>query len=69
MIKGLSVYYNGRNEIYAWSLYVMIEAFNYYAQKSCGQYLQCGITLLPVQTPVFRLYILNTVLANLSDCS
>ena len=69
IINGLSVYYSGRNIINAWSPYVMIEAFNYYTQKSCGQYIQCGITLLPVHTPLFRVFILNTVFSNLSDCS
>ena len=68
-IKGISVYYSGRNKINAWSPYVMIEAFNYYAQKSCEQYIQCGITLLPVHTPLFRAFILNTVFSNLSDSS
>ena len=57
VINGLAVYYNGEND-----------AFHYYAKKSCWQYSQCAIALLPVHTPLFRLLIVNMIFANLNGC-
>ena len=68
-INGLAVYYNSKNPKYAWSPYVMINAFHYYGQKLCQQYSQCAVDFLPLHTPLFRLLIVNIVFANLSACS
>ena len=69
VINGLAVYYSGKNQIYAWSPYVMINALHYYGQKLCWRYSQCAINFVPVHTPLFCLLIVNMVFANLSACS
>ena len=65
-ISGLKVYYNVGAKVQLAG--VIIEAFNYYLQKSCLKYSQCAIKCI-ILTNFFTVIIQNTVFANLSNSS
>ena len=66
-IYGLAIYHSSSAKVK--SPGVMIQAFNYYAEKSCLQYLQCAIKCMVFTAGSFDLLIENTMFANLSNCS
>ena len=65
-ISGLSIYNNHKTKVQLPG--VIIEAFNYYAPKSCLKYSQCAI-MCKIPTGPFGVIVNNTVFANLSNSS